>query len=85
MAPLIDEAFERRALLRLLVLRERGRPRRTLVWLRIDRPRQLPAVALQKMLPVVAGDELAAATLAVALCAAVPVMMSAQNASRGGG
>ena len=73
MAPLFDEAFERRALLRLLVLRERGRPRRTLVRLSADRPHQPAAVTPQKMLPVVADNELAASTNTVDLAAPVLV------------
>ena len=65
--------LERRALLRLLVLRERGRPRRTIVWLSTDRPHQPPAATPQKMLTVMADNELAAATYPVDLAAPVPV------------
>jgi hypothetical protein len=43
------------------------------MWFGTDGPRQPPAVTLQNVLPAVAGDELAAATLAVNFGAAVPV------------
>jgi hypothetical protein len=73
MAPLIDGYLSVEPLLRLLVLRERGRPRRTIVWLSTDRPHQPPAATPQKMLTVMADNELAAATYPVDLAAPVPL------------
>src|SRR5689334_11521648 len=82
MAPLIDEALERRALLRLLVLRERGRPRRTLVRFCADRPHQPAPGTPQKMLPVVADNELAASTDPVNFAAPVLVHELGERVTR---
>jgi hypothetical protein len=57
----------------VLVPREASRPWRPVVWLGADRPRQAPNGMLQKVLTVVAGDELASPAFAVDIGAAVPV------------
>ena len=58
----------------VLVPREASRPWRSVVWLGADRPRQAPNGMLQKVLTVVAGDELASPAFAGDFGAAVPVL-----------
>jgi hypothetical protein len=53
------------------------------VRLRTHRPGEPPTVTLQKVLTVVADDQLAAATLTVDLAAPVPVLEVGERVTRG--
>jgi hypothetical protein len=68
---------------RVLVPREAGRPRRTLVWLSTDRPHQPAAVTFEDVLTGMANHQLATITQPVDLAAPVPVYEIGERVTRG--